>query len=237
MHAILPVSQTRHEPVTVRPVLLRVGWPGMEQYAAVDVQGSGGDLFDHLDRLEDVLTAGWHVPLAKGTLVDRATALELIDQLRLCVPEQVQAARRRLEQREQVLELARAEAATVLADARHQLRQRGADALIAGRAAARAAQIVEQARCRAEIIQRQADEDAAERLRWLRVQLDALDQLLVQQTPAPGPVDEPVPSSDAASHPPAASDAASPGSARQAGCCARPAQRAGMAFLSTYDSG
>ena len=40
-------------------MLLRVGWPGMEQYAAVDVQGSGGDLVDHLDRLRDVLTAGW----------------------------------------------------------------------------------------------------------------------------------------------------------------------------------
>ena len=71
------MSQTRHEPVTGRRALLPVGSPGVEQYAAMQVPAPGADLFDHLDRLEDVLTAGWRVPLATQTLVDGATALEL----------------------------------------------------------------------------------------------------------------------------------------------------------------
>ena len=153
----------------------------MEQYAAVDVQGCGGDLVDHLDRLRDVLTAGWHVPLAKGTLVDRATALELIDQLRLSVPEQVRAAQQLLQRRDQVLATAQAEGDAVLAAARRQARQGLADRSLEQVAAQRAARIEQDAWRAAEAIERQADQAAANSLRWLRTQLDALDQVLARQ--------------------------------------------------------
>ena len=56
------MSQTRHEPVTARRLLLSVGSPGVELYAAMDVRRSGGDHLDHLVQLEDVLTAGWPNP-------------------------------------------------------------------------------------------------------------------------------------------------------------------------------
>ena len=153
----------------------------MEQYAAVDVRGSGGDLFEHLDRLQDVLTAGWHAPLAKATLVDRATALELIDQLRLCVPEQVRAAQQLLQRRDQVLASAQAESEVVLAAARRQVRRRLADRSLEQVAAQRAARIERDAWRAAEVIERQADQDAADSLRWLRTQLDALDQVIAPQ--------------------------------------------------------
>ncbi|HTD78271.1 MAG TPA: hypothetical protein VK898_11590, partial [Chloroflexota bacterium] len=66
-------------------------------------------LAEQVEQLEAALGAGWHVPGTRRTLIDRATAVELIDQIRLCVPEQVRAAQRLLERREQVLASARAD--------------------------------------------------------------------------------------------------------------------------------
>jgi len=185
MQAISPVSQTRHEPVTVRRVLLPVGSPGVEQYAAMQVPAPGRDLFDHLDQLKDVLTAGWHVPLATRRLVDRATALELIDQLRLCVPEQVRAAQQLLEQREQVLAAAYREAAAVLTEARQQANRRLGEGTSLQAAARRATQIEEEAWRTAEQIERQGEQAAAERLRTLRAQLAEMERVLAQQLPSP----------------------------------------------------
>ena len=145
------------------------------------VPAPGLDLFDHLERLEDTLTAGRRVPLGTWTLVDRATALELIDQLRLCVPEQVRAAQQLLQRRDQVLASAQAEGEAVLAAARRQVRRRLADRSLEQVAAQRAARIERDAWRAAEVIERQADQDAADSLRWLRTQLDALDQVIAPQ--------------------------------------------------------
>jgi hypothetical protein len=184
-------------------MLLQVGSPGVEQYAAVDVQGSGGDLFERLAKLEDVLTAGRRVPLGTWTLVDRATALELIDQLRLCVPEQVRVAQQQLRRRDQVLASAQAEGDAVLAAARRQVRRRLADRSLEQVAAQRAAQIEQDAWLAAGVIERQADQDAADSLRWLRTQLDALDQVIAPQLRS----SEQVPGEPGSSEPEQVSDA------------------------------
>ena len=186
------MSQTRHEPVTVGRVLLPVGSPGVEQYAAMDVQALAPDLLGHLDQLEDVLTAGWRVPLATRTLVDRATALELIDEIRLCVPEQVRVAQLLLQRRERVLASAHAEGEAVLASARRQALERLADRSLEQVAAERAAQIEKDAWRAAEVVERQADQDAADSLRCLRTRLDALDQVLARQLLSSEQAGEPV---------------------------------------------
>jgi hypothetical protein len=173
-------------------VLLPVGSPGVEQYAAMDVQALAPDLLGHLDQLEDVLTAGWRVPLATRTLVDRATALELIDEIRLCVPEQVRAAQLLLQRREQVLASAHAEGEAVLASARRQALERLADRSLEQVAAERAAQIEKDAWRAAEVVERQADQDAADSLRCLRTRLDALDQVLARQLLSSEQAGEPV---------------------------------------------
>ena len=135
---------------------------------AVDV-----GLAEQVEQLEAALGAGWHVPGTRRTLIDRATAVELIDQIRLCVPEQVRAAQRLLERREQVLASARADGEAVLASACRQALQRLADRSLEQVAAQHAAQIDKHAWLAAELIERQADQDAADSLRWLRTQLEA----------------------------------------------------------------
>jgi hypothetical protein len=130
-------------------------------------------LAEQVDQLEAALGTGWHVPGTRRTLIDRATAVELIDLLRLCVPEQVRAAQRLLERREQVLASARADGEAVLASACRQALERLADRSLEQVAAQHAAQIDKQAWLAAELIERQADQDAADSLRWLRMQLEA----------------------------------------------------------------
>ena len=142
-------------------------------------------LAEQVDQLAAALGGGWHVPGTQRTLIDRATALELIDQIRLCVPEQVRAAQQLLQRRDQVLATAQAEGDAVLAAARRQVHQRLADRSLEQVATRRAAQIEQDARRAAEVIERQADQDAADSLRWLRTQLDALDQVLARQRLSP----------------------------------------------------
>jgi hypothetical protein len=142
-------------------------------------------LAEQVDQLAAALGAGWHVPGTQRTLIDRATVLELIDQIRLGVPEQVRAAQQLLQRRDQVLATAHAEGDVVLAAARRQVRRRLADRSLEQVAARRAAQIEQDAWRAAEVIERQADQDAADSLRWLRTQLDALDQVLARQLLSP----------------------------------------------------
>jgi len=139
------------------------------------------DLAEQVDQLEVALGAGWHVPGTQRTLIDRATALELIDQVRLSVPEQVWAAQQLLHRREQVLATAHAEGEAVLASARRQALQRLADRSLEQVAAERAAQIERDARRGAQVIEQQGEQAAADSLRWLRTQLDGLDQVLARQ--------------------------------------------------------
>ena len=148
-------------------------------------------LAEQLDQLEAALRAGWRLPATPHRLIDHSVALALIDQIRLGVPEQVQAAQRLLERRAQVLNDAHAEAEALLAKAHQQAGRRlGEERSIQTAAAKRAAHIQAQAWRTAERIEQQGEQDAAERLRWLRVQLDALAQVLSEQEPAPESVAE-----------------------------------------------
>lgn len=56
-----------------------------------------------IDRLEAILTSGKRVPLSNKVMVDEQECLDLIDQMRAVVPEEVKAAKRTLLDRERIL--------------------------------------------------------------------------------------------------------------------------------------
>lgn len=107
-------------------------------------------------------------------LVDEAEVLELIDQLKVAVPRSVREAKLILQEREQILEQARAEAEHMLAEAQRyaeakasqsevvQLAQRQA-AEIRQEAEREAERVVEEARRRAAELVARAEEEAARR--------------------------------------------------------------------------
>lgn len=115
------------------------------------------DIQHLVDRLEDLIDEGRHIPMTKMTVLDEERALEIIDQMRISVPEEVEKASRVLTQRDRLLAQANEEAARVVDLAREKsdnLIQR--DAIVQA-AQNRAANIIEQARQDAEAIRADAD--------------------------------------------------------------------------------
>ena len=76
-----------------------------------------------VERLEGMLANGKKLPLTSSVVVDQAAALELIDELRHAIPEEVQSARRINAEGERILERANQEAERIVARAQEQATQ------------------------------------------------------------------------------------------------------------------
>ena len=73
-----------------------------------------------LERLESLIATGTGVPTTRKVLVDKDAVLELVDQLRVAVPEEVHAAKRINAEGERIIEKAQEEASRVTARAQEQ---------------------------------------------------------------------------------------------------------------------
>jgi hypothetical protein len=129
------------------------------------------DIQHLVDRLEDLIDEGRHIPFSKYTMIDEERALEIIDQMRISIPEEIEKASRILAQRDRVMAQANEEAARVV----QQARQRGESLLdqeVSVQAAHnRAANIIEQGRQEAEAIIAEADSYVLSELARLEQQL------------------------------------------------------------------
>ena len=132
------------------------------------------DVLYLLDQLEEVLGAGSRVPLTSRTLVDEPEILDIIDQIRLSIPEEIKAARRLTEQRDQVIADANAEADRILRDADAQVAERLSEHHLVRTAEARAADIQDRAIEQAAEIRGEADAYAHRVLQKLREQIASL---------------------------------------------------------------
>jgi cell division septum initiation protein DivIVA len=94
-------------------------------------------------------------------VLDQATVLELIDQLRVSVPEEVRQARRITEEATRVVERAKDEADSVIARAQEQAAQMLEERELVRAAQQRAGELIEQAQVEAREVRRGADEYAA----------------------------------------------------------------------------
>lgn len=129
------------------------------------------DIQHLVDRLEDLIDEGRHIWLTKLTMIDEERALEIIDQMRISIPEEIDKAARVVNQRDRILAQANEEAARIVEIAKEKaetLIQRDA---ITQAAQNRAANIIEQARLEAEQIKRDADNYVLEVLREFEGQL------------------------------------------------------------------
>lgn len=78
------------------------------------------DIIFLLERLESQIATGAGVPGTRKAFVDRDAVLELIDQLRVAIPEEVQAAKRINAEGERILEKAQEEATRIVSRAQEQ---------------------------------------------------------------------------------------------------------------------
>jgi vacuolar-type H+-ATPase subunit H len=145
------------------------------------------DIQHLVDRLEDLIDEGRHIPFSKYTMIDEERALEIIDQMRISIPEEIEKATKVLAKRENVLAQANEEAARVLSQAREQSAQVVDQEVTVQQARARAQQILEIAKQEAANITAEADNYVADvlarleqtlqkSLREVRNGLDAVNQ-------------------------------------------------------------
>jgi cell division septum initiation protein DivIVA len=78
------------------------------------------DIMFLLERLESLVATGTGVPTTRKVLVDKDAVLELIDQLRVAVPEEIHAAKRINAEGERIIEKANEEASRITARAQEQ---------------------------------------------------------------------------------------------------------------------
>ena len=129
------------------------------------------DIQHLVDRLEDLIDEGRHVPFSKFTLIDEERALEIIDQMRISVPEQIEKASRLINQRDRLLAQANEEATRVVLIARERSNEMVERDAIAQKAHSQARSIIEQAHHEAEKIRGDADAYVVEALKELEEQL------------------------------------------------------------------
>jgi cell division septum initiation protein DivIVA len=115
-----------------------------------------------VERLEAMIANGRKLPLTSNVVVDQAAALDLVDELRHAVPEEVQSARRINADGERILERAQQESERIVAKAQEQaaflIDERG----LTEAAEAEGRRIVEDALAESDDVRRGSDEYAAD---------------------------------------------------------------------------
>ncbi len=113
-----------------------------------------------IDRLEALASSGRKVPVARRSLIDADQLLQLVDQLRLAVPKDLQEAREMLQKREQIINQALAEAKRIKATAGSESRAMLEQHELINVAKSRAEQIVEESQSRVQRVLDQANAEA-----------------------------------------------------------------------------
>jgi cell division septum initiation protein DivIVA len=132
------------------------------------------DIQHLVDRLEDLIDEGRHMPMSKYTLIDEERALEIIDQMRISIPEEIEKAARILAQRDRVLSQAHEEAARIVQNAREKGDKLIENDVNVQAARSHAANVIEQAKQDAETITQEADAYALRVFNTLRTRLSKL---------------------------------------------------------------
>ena len=78
------------------------------------------DIIFLVERLESLIANGKPLPLTRNAIIDRDAALNLIDELRVAVPEEVRAAKRINQEGERIIEKAQEEAERIVGRAQEQ---------------------------------------------------------------------------------------------------------------------
>ncbi len=132
-----------------------------------------GNVLHLIDRLESLVAEGLRIPLTGRAVIDEREFMDIIDQLRASLPEELRQARRITQERERLLAEGRAEAERIVNMAQEQAAfllqdtelsksaERRAQMIVAD-AQRQAAELLEQARAQAEALTSEAARQAEE---------------------------------------------------------------------------
>jgi hypothetical protein len=128
-----------------------------------------------LDRLEEVLNSGSRVPLfSSRTMIDEQECLDILDQIRVALPEEIKSARRVNSERDAIIAEAEARAQEIIREAEERAAQEVEEHNLVRQAELRAEQVEAAAKRRAADIERDAEDYAYDKLAELESRLDQL---------------------------------------------------------------
>jgi F0F1-type ATP synthase membrane subunit b/b' len=130
------------------------------------------DILQLIDRLEELFNDAKAVPFTHNVVIDEDRMLEIIDQMRIVIPDEVKKAQQILGQHDRFLAQAQEEAERTIALAREKAEQMAMKDNIVVEAQRRGEQIINQARADAEATRHEADNYIVETLLNLQDQLE-----------------------------------------------------------------
>jgi F0F1-type ATP synthase membrane subunit b/b' len=132
------------------------------------------DILHLIDRLEELFNESKVFPLTRNVMVDEDKMLDIIDQMRIAIPEEVKKAQQIIAQKDRFLAQAQEEANRTVDIARQKADDLVHRDVIVQEAQRRAEQIVAQARADAEATRRDADDYVLDALNHLQSELEKL---------------------------------------------------------------
>lgn len=132
------------------------------------------DIIHLIDRLEELFNESRAVPFTRNVVVDEDRMLDIIDQMRVAIPEEVKKAQQLLAQKDRIMAQAQEEAARVVALAKDKAEQMVEREAIVQAAQTRVEQIISQARADADVTRRDADDYVIDSLQKLEDELGRL---------------------------------------------------------------
>jgi len=130
------------------------------------------DILHLVDRLEELFNQSRPIPLTHNVIVDEDRMLDLIDQMRVAIPDEVKKSQQILAQRDRILAQAKEEANRPLAIAREKSEQMVERETIVQAAQSRAQEIESQGRTGVDQSRKEADDYVVDTLRYLESELE-----------------------------------------------------------------
>lgn len=133
------------------------------------------DILYLVDRLENLIAGSRRMPLVNQIMLKESDILNIIEQMRTAIPDEIKQSRRIIQEKERILAQAQADASTLLTRAREESeRAMNREGLLRA-AEDRSHDMVRQAEEKAEQLKIEADAYVAETLRALREHLSSIE--------------------------------------------------------------
>jgi cell division septum initiation protein DivIVA len=132
------------------------------------------DILHLIDRLEELFNESRPIWFTHSVVMDEDRLLDLIDQMRVAIPEEIKKAQQITSQKDRILAQAQEEASRTIGLAREKADKMADKEQVAQAAQARADQIIAQSRLECDQMKRDADEYVLQTLKDMQEQIEKI---------------------------------------------------------------
>ena len=130
------------------------------------------DILNLVNKLEELFSQGRSLPFTHNVVINEDQMIDLIDQMRISIPEEIKRSQQILAQRDRILAQAKDEHDRMIEIANEKREQLISSHEVSIEAQNRAKQIISQAQTEAEVIKQEADKYALESLKKLEIEME-----------------------------------------------------------------